>query len=61
LGSETGDPAFDCLAVVARETGLTPAMADDVLAGFALDATGWQPRNETDLRAIAGTLRGRSG
>lgn len=60
-GIETGDPAFDCLAVVARETGLTPAMADDVLAGFTLDATGWQPRNETDLMRYCWHVAGAVG
>jgi phytoene synthase len=48
-GDSTGDPAFDCLGVVARECGLTQKMADDVIEGFALDAEGWHPRRETDL------------
>ena len=48
-GETTGEPAFDCLGVVARECGLTKKMADDVIEGFALDTTGWQPRHETDL------------
>ncbi|MFA7594785.1 MAG: phytoene/squalene synthase family protein [Novosphingobium sp.] len=48
-GEETGDPAFDALGVVALETGLTTWMADDVIAGFALDAAGWRPRSEADL------------
>jgi phytoene synthase len=45
----TGDPAFDGFGVVARECGLTRAMADDVIAGFALDAADWRPRTERDL------------
>ncbi len=45
----TGEPAFDCLGVVARECGLTQAMADDVIDGFALDAADWRPRTEDDL------------
>ena len=45
----TGDPAFDGFGVVARECGLTPAMANDVIAGFALDAADWCPRSERDL------------
>lgn len=45
----TGDPAFDALAIVARECGLTPEMADDVIEGFALDAAEWHPRSESDL------------
>ncbi len=47
-GEETGDPAFDALGVVARECGLTVAMAEDVIAGFALDTDGWHPRTEAD-------------
>lgn len=48
-GEETGDPAFDAFALVARECGITPAMAEDVIAGFALDAADWRPRSEADL------------
>ena len=48
-GEPTGDPAFDALGVVARECGITPAMAEDVIAGFALDADEWRPRGEGDL------------
>ena len=48
-GEPTGEPAFDCLGVVARECGLTRKMADDVIEGFALDAADWHPRRETDL------------
>jgi 15-cis-phytoene synthase len=48
-GEATGDPAFDSLGVVARECGLTPKMADDVIEGFALDAADWHPRSEGDL------------
>ena len=48
-GETTGEPAFDCLNVVARECGLTQRMADDVIEGFALDTAGWQPRHENDL------------
>lgn len=49
VGEETGDPSFDALGLVARETGLTPHMADDVIAGFALDAADWRPHSEADL------------
>lgn len=45
----TGDPAFDALGVVAAEVGLTPQMAEDVIAGFALDAEDWRPRTEADM------------
>ncbi|MEP7222711.1 MAG: phytoene/squalene synthase family protein [Novosphingobium sp.] len=48
-GEETGDPSFDAFGVVARECGITQAMADDVIAGFALDAADWHPRTEADL------------
>lgn len=48
-GEQTGDPAFDALALVASECGLTMQMADDVIDGFALDAEGWRPRSEGDL------------
>ncbi len=48
-GKPTGDPAFDALGIVASEVGLTPAMAEDVIAGFALDAEDWRPRTEADM------------
>ena len=48
-GRSTGDPAFDALGLLARECPLTPAMADDVIAGFALDAADWRPQDEADL------------
>jgi 15-cis-phytoene synthase len=48
-GEPTGEPAFDALAVVARECGLTPKMAGDVIDGFALDAADWRPKTEDDL------------
>ncbi|MHA7819960.1 MAG: phytoene/squalene synthase family protein [Erythrobacter sp.] len=48
-GEPTGDPAFDALGVVASECGLTPTMAEDVIAGFQLDAEDWRPRTEADM------------
>ncbi len=48
-GEPTGDPSFDALGVVAKECGLTPKMAEDVIAGFALDAEDWRPRTEADM------------
>lgn len=48
-GDYTGDIAFDALGQVAAECGLSRAMADDVIDGFALDAAEWQPRSEGDL------------
>lgn len=48
-GEWTGDPAFDALRFVAAETRLPRRFALDHIAGFALDADGWQPRSEDDL------------
>ena len=48
-GEDTCLPSFDALGLLARETGLTQAMADDVTAGFALDAADWRPRNQADM------------
>lgn len=48
-GEATGHPSFDALGVVAAECGLTQAMAEDVIAGFALDAADWRPRTSRDL------------
>ncbi len=45
----TADPAFDGFGLVADECLLTPEMANDVISGFAMDATGFRPRNERDL------------
>jgi 15-cis-phytoene synthase len=60
-GAETGDTAFDCLGVVAAECGLTQALADAVIAGFALDAAGWQPRSEADLMRYCWHVAGAVG
>ncbi len=48
-GQATGEPAFDALGVVARETGLPRRFVHDVIDGFQLDADDWRPRNENDL------------
>ena len=48
-GQPTADPAFDAFGLVARECGITRQLADDVIAGFALDAADWRPRSEGDL------------
>jgi 15-cis-phytoene synthase len=48
-GQATGHSSFDALGVVAAECGLTRTMAEDVIAGFALDAAGWRPRTTNDL------------
>ena len=60
-GGDTGEPAFDCLGVVAAETGLTQAMADAVIAGFALDARGWSPQTEADLMQYCWHVAGAVG
>ncbi|RZK02266.1 MAG: phytoene/squalene synthase family protein [Novosphingobium sp.] len=49
VGEPTGDPAFDALGQLSRECDLTQAMAQDVIAGFALDAAGWRPQTEADM------------
>ena len=48
-GLPTGRPEFDAFAVVVQECGITRDMAEDVIAGFALDAADWTPRSEADL------------
>lgn len=48
-GMSTEDPAFDGFGVVARECSIPGQLADDLIAGFALDAEGWRPRSEDDL------------
>ena len=48
-GLPTGRPEFDAFAVVVQECGITRRMAEDVIAGFALDAAEWTPRSEADL------------
>ncbi|MGB3377215.1 phytoene/squalene synthase family protein [Allopontixanthobacter sediminis] len=45
----TADVAFDAFGQVAIETGITHEMAEDVIAGFALDAEDWRPRTEKDM------------
>lgn len=60
-GKPTGNAAFDALGLVARETGLTMAMADAVIDGFALDAADWQPRTEADLMRYCWHVAGAVG
>ena len=48
-GQPTADPAFDAFGLVAKETGIGHALAEDVIAGFALDAEGWRPATERDM------------
>ncbi|NJS15384.1 MAG: phytoene/squalene synthase family protein [Sphingopyxis sp.] len=48
-GQVTGDPAFDGLTQLLTEVAIPQHFADDVIAGFALDAADWHPRTEDDL------------
>jgi 15-cis-phytoene synthase len=48
-GEVTGEPAFDALGLVARETGLPHRWPRDLVDGFRLDAQGWRPASEADL------------
>ncbi len=48
-GQSSGDPAFDGLGQLLREVALPRTLADDVIAGFALDAADWRPQTEADL------------
>lgn len=48
-GGWSGDASFDALRFVAAETGLPRRFADDLIAGFALDAEDWRPVSEADL------------
>lgn len=48
-GEPTADIAFDALGQVSSETGIKFQEADDMIAGFELDARDWRPRSEADL------------
>ncbi len=48
-GERTGDPAFDGLGVVVAECGIPHHLPRDLVAGFALDAAGFRPRDEGEL------------
>ena len=60
-GAPVDDPAFACLGLVAHETGLTPAMAEAVIEGFALDAADWTPRSEAELMRYCWHVAGAVG
>ncbi|CAN5142234.1 phytoene/squalene synthase family protein [soil metagenome] len=60
-GEETGEPAFDCLALVAQECALPRRYVDDLLEGFALDAEGWRPDTIEDLLAYCYHVAGAVG
>ncbi|WP_428027562.1 phytoene/squalene synthase family protein [Altererythrobacter sp.] len=48
-GQPTADVAFDAFGQVASECRLTYRDAEEVIAGFELDAKDWRPRNQDDL------------
>lgn len=48
-GDVTGDPAFDALALVAKECAIPPAWPRDLIQGFAMDADGFSPKDEGEL------------
>lgn len=60
-GEWVGDPAFDGLRFVVAETGMTRALIDDLVAGFALDADGWRPQREDDLHRYCYHVAGAVG
>lgn len=60
-GLPTADAAFDAFGLVARETGITPEIAEDVISGFARDAEGWRPRSERDLMVYCYHVAGAVG
>lgn len=48
-GDVTGVPAFDALGLVVAECNIPHQWPRDLIQGFAMDAAGFSPRNETDL------------
>ena len=48
-GEHVGIAPFDALRIVAAECSIPRRFIDDHLAGFALDAEGWQPCTEDDM------------
>ena len=60
-GEVTGDPAFDALGLVARETGLPAAWPRDLVEGFRLDAAEWRPRTQGDLHRYCYHVAGAVG
>ena len=44
-----GKANAELIGLVARECGISTAMAEDVIGSFALDSAGWCPRTEADL------------
>ncbi|MET0137083.1 MAG: phytoene/squalene synthase family protein, partial [Sphingobium sp.] len=60
-GRDTGEVAFDCLTLVARECALPHRYVYDLLEGFALDAEGWRPETLNDLLAYCYHVAGAVG
>jgi phytoene synthase len=60
-GRASGHEAFDCLAIVAAESGISAVHTSDVIAGFALDTAGWHPRTERDMLAYCYHVAGAVG
>ncbi len=48
-GQPTADAAFDAFGLVASESRLTKDMANDVIAGFAMDAAEFRPTGRKDV------------
>lgn len=59
-GDWVGEAAFDGLRLLCGEVSIPRALIDDHIAGFALDAEGWRPRDQPDLIRycyhVAGTV-----
>ena len=60
-GETTGILPFDALATLLRECEIPHRLVLDHLRGFALDAAGWRPREETDLLAYCYHVAGAVG
>jgi 15-cis-phytoene synthase len=60
-GEPTGNPAFDCLAILNAECPIPRAFAEALLEGFDRDAAGWRPRSEADLFSYCWNVAGAVG
>lgn len=60
-GQPTGNPAFDCLAVLNAERPIPRVFAEALLQGFDRDAAGWRPRSEGDLFSYCWNVAGAVG
>lgn len=61
LGDATGNPAFDCLAILHRECPIPRVYVEALLQGFDRDAQGWRPRSEDDLFSYCWNVAGAVG